>query len=384
MSISRNIPFCIPHFPEEDIPGILDRLREPLCSGLLTQGSNVREFEERFANYVGTKYGVALNSCTAALHIALECIGVGKGDEVIVPSNTFVATANAALYCGASPVFAEIDPQTFNINPQDIRNKITPKTKAIIPVHIAGQPCDMEPIMEIAREYNLYVIEDAAHAHGSVYKGQKCGSFGIANCFSFYPTKVMAGAEGGIITTDDEEIAGKARRLRNVGRGGMGPLEITEIGYNYRMNELQAVLCLHQFDNLAKLLEKRNKIAEWYTARLKDIDGIRPPYIGDNVSCSYYAYIIKVNSVNRDELRDKLGQQGIGTSIMFHPVHLQPIYRKLFGYKEGMLPLTEEVSRKVLSLPIYPKMSEDDVDYVVSTLKKEMHNAARHQTGRGK
>lgn len=369
MSKVRNIPFCIPHFAEEDVPGILDRLREPISSGSLTQGANVQEFEERFASYIGTKHAVALNSCTAALHIALECIGVGKGDKVIVPSNTFVATANAALYCGAEPVFAEIDPKTFNIDPEDIKNKINSKTKAIIPVHIAGQPCDMDLIMQIAEQFGLYVIEDAAHAHGSAYKGKKCGAFGLANCFSFYPTKVMSGAEGGIITTNEERVAEKARKLRNVGRGGMGPLEITEIGYNYRMNELQAILCLYQFNNLERFLDKRNKIAKWYTERLEDIDSIEPPHMMENVRCSYYAYIVKVNGINRDELRERLSQHGIGTSIMFHPVHLQPIYRELFGYKEGTLPVTEETSRKCLSLPIYPGMSEDDVEYVVSTLK---------------
>ena len=377
MNISRNIPFCIPHFPEEDIPAILDRMREPLRSGLLTQGANVQEFEERFASYVGTKYAVAVNSCTAALHVALECIGIGRGDEIIVPSNTFVATANAALYCGAKPVFAEIDPSTFNMDPQDVKNRINDRTRAIIPVHIAGQPCDMKSIMEIAGAYNLYVIEDAAHAHGSIYNGKKCGSFGTANCFSFYPTKVMAGAEGGILTTNDEKVAEKARRLRNGGRGGLGPLEITEIGYNYRMSELQAILCLYQLDNLEKLLRKRTKIAGWYTERLGGMDGVEVPYVKDSARCSYYAYIIKINGINRDELRERLNQHGIGTSIMFHPVHLQPVYRKLFGYKEGTLPITEEMSRKVLSLPIYPKLSEDNVEYVVSALKKEMNNAAR-------
>lgn len=375
MNKVRNIPFCIPNFPEEDIPRILEKLKEPLLSGFLTQGPNVQEFEERWRRYVGTRHAIAVNSCTAALHIALECIGIGKGDGVIVPSNTFVSTANVVLFCGAKPVFAEIDPRTFNIDPEDAEDRITGKTKAVIPVHLAGQPCEMDRIMKIAKEHNLYVVEDAAHAHGSVYQGKKCGTFGIANCFSFYPTKVMAGAEGGIITTDDDEIAEKARRLRNCGRGGLGPLEITEIGYNYRMNELQAILCLYQMDNLEMLLDRRTKIADYYTERLNEIEGIEPPYKIENVRCSYYTYIVKVNSIDRDKLREKLNQRGIGTSIMYHPVHLQPVYRELFGYKEGMLPITEEVSKRVMSLPIYPKMSEGDVDYVISALKEEMDNA---------
>ena len=375
MNKERNIPFCIPNFPDEDIPRILEKLKEPLLSGFLTQGPNVQEFEERWRRYVGTRHAIAVNSCTAALHIALECIGIGKGDEVIVPSNTFVSTANVVLFCGAKPVFAEIDPRTFNIDPEDAEDRITDKTKAVIPVHLAGQPCEMDEIMEIAKEHNLYVVEDAAHAHGSVYQGKKCGTFGIANCFSFYPTKVMAGAEGGIITTDEDEIAEKARRLRNCGRGGLGPLEITEIGYNYRMNELQAILCLYQMDNLEMLLDRRTKIADYYTERLNEIEGIEPPSKIENVRCSYYTYIVKVNSIDRDKLREKLNQRGIGTSIMYHPVHLQPVYRELFGYKEGMLPITEEVSKRVMSLPIYPKMSEGDVDYVISALKEEMDNA---------
>ena len=371
MNEERNVPFCIPNFPEDDIPKIMEKLKEPLLSGFLTQGPNVQEFEERWRTYIGTRHAIAVNSCTAALHIALECIGIGKGDEVIVPSNTFVSTANVVLFCSAKPVFAEIDPRTFNIDPGDIENRITEKTKAIIPVHLAGQPCEMDQIMEIAKEHNLYVFEDAAHAHGSVYHRKKCGTFGIANSFSFYPTKVMAGAEGGIITTDDNEIAEKARRLRNCGRGGMGPLEITDIGYNYRMNELQAILCLYQMDNLERLLERRKKIADYYTEGLDEIEGIEPPYKIADVKCSHYTYIIKVNS-DRDKLRERLNHRGIGTSIMYHPVHLQPVYRKLFGYKEGMLPITEEVSKRVMSLPIYPKMSEDDVDYVLSALKEEV------------
>ncbi len=375
MNKERNIPFCIPNFPDEDIPRILEKLKEPLLSGFLTQGPNVQEFEERWRRYVGTRHAIAVNSCTAALHIALECIGIGKGDEVIVPSNTFVSTANVVLFCGGKPVFAEIDPRTFNIDPEDIVDRITDKTKAIIPVHLAGQPCEMDQIMEIAEEHNLYVVEDAAHAHGSVYHGKKCGTFGIANCFSFYPTKVMAGAEGGIITTDEDEITEKARRLRNCGRGGLGPLEITDIGYNYRMNELQAILCLYQMDNLEMLLDRRTKIADYYTERLNEIEGIEPPYKIENVRCSYYTYIVKVNSIDRDKLRERLNQRGIGTSIMYHPVHLQPVYRELFGYKEGMLPVTEEVSKRVVSLPIYPKMGEEDVDYVISALKEEMDNA---------
>ena len=374
MDKKRNVPFCIPNFPEEDIPKIMEKLKEPLLSGFLTQGPNVQEFEETWRRYIGTRHAIAVNSCTAALHIALECISIGKGDEVIVPSNTFVSTANVVLFCGAKPVFAEIDPRTFNIDPEDVENRITDKTRAIIPVHLAGQPCEMDKIMEIAGEHNLYVVEDAAHAHGSVYRGKKCGTFGIANCFSFYPTKVMAGAEGGIITTDDDEVAEKARRLRNCGRGGMGPLEITEIGYNYRMNELQAILCLYQMDNLEMLLDRRKIIADYYAEGLNEIEGIEPPHKIDDVICSYYTYIVKVRS-DRDKLRERLNHRGIGTSIMYHPVHLQPVYRKLFGYKEGMLPITEEVSKRVVSLPIYPKMSEVDVDYVVSALKEEMGNA---------
>lgn len=378
MNKERIVPFCIPNFSEEDIPKIMEKLKEPLLSGFLTQGPNVQEFEERWRRYIGTRHAIAVNSCTAALHIALECIGIGDGDEVIVPSNTFVSTANVVLFCGARPVFAEVDARTFNVDPVDIEDRITDKTRAIIPVHLAGQPCEMDKIMEIARECNLYVVEDAAHAHGSVYHGKKCGAFGIANCFSFYPTKVMAGAEGGIITTDDDEVAEKARRLRNCGRGGLGPLEITDIGYNYRMNELQAILCLYQMDNLEKLLDRRAKIADYYTERLDEIEGIEPPYKIDDVRCSYYAYIVKVNS-DRDKLRERLNHIfGVGTSVMYHAVHLQPVYRELFGYKEGMLPVTEEVSKRVLSLPIYPKMNEYDVDYVISALKEEMSNAFKH------
>lgn len=367
------IPFSKPFFSEEDTKEISANIEEILRSGWLTSGPFVKKFEGAFAEFIGTRRAVALNSCTAALHTSLFALGVKSGDEVVVPSNTFVATANAALYVGAKPIFADSDLATFNISPHEIQGKISGKTKAIIVVHLAGNPCDLKETLEIAEDHNIVVIEDCAHAHGSKYGDVGCGTFGVSGCFSFYPTKVVTAAEGGIMTTDDEALAKKIRILRNHGRDAFGPSEIVEMGFNYRLSEVHAAIGLAQIKHLNDFITQRNKLAKIYNQGLTKIKWLKPQHIKNGNLCSYYAYIVKLTDgapVSRDTLMRKLNDTGIGTSVLYHPVHLQPFYVRLFGYRKGELPIAEELGEKSLALPLYNGMKAEDAMEVVDAIKE--------------
>jgi perosamine synthetase len=371
--MSRKIPFSRPCFSDRDLEEIASRVREVLRTGWLTSGPLVSKFEEQFADFVGTEFAVALNSCTAALHSILLALGITKGDEVIVPANTFVATPNVALYVGAKPVFADSDPETFNISPKDIEDKISEKTKAIIVVHLCGNPCDMDAIRKIAEENNLMLIEDCAHAHGAKYKGQSCGTFGIASAFSFYPTKVMTTGEGGIVVTNDQKLAEKIRMIRNHGRASYGPAEIIDLGFNYRMSEINAVLGLSQLAHVSEYVENRNRFAKLYSEELSKIKWLTTQKVREGNLSSYYAYNVKLEDdapVTRDELMLKLKEKGVETSILYRPVHLQPYYSKLFGFTRGYLPVAELLGERTLALPLYSCMSTQDIEYVVETLKQ--------------
>lgn len=367
------IPFSKPYFSNDDIKEINVRIEEILRSGWLTSGPVVRQLEESFAEFIGTKHTVALNSCTAALHTALLALGVKSGDEVIVPSNTFVATANAALYVGAKPVFADSDPKTFNISPDDVQGKISKKTKAIIVVHLAGNPCSMKEIVEIAEDHNVIVIEDCAHAHGAKYKGVNCGTVGEAGCFSFYPTKIVTMAEGGIVTTNDESLAGKISLMRNHGRDGYGSSEIVEMGFNYRLSEIHAAIGLAQIKHIRDFVEQRCKLAKVYNQELSKISWLKPQCVEDSNLCSYYVYIVKLADeapMSRDMLMRRLKDKGVETSVLYHPVHLQPFYVKLFGYQSGELPVAEELGEKSLALPLYNGMKSEEIPRVVDAIKE--------------
>jgi dTDP-4-amino-4,6-dideoxygalactose transaminase len=337
-------------------------------SGWLTQGEKVAEFEDKFAKYAGAQEAVAVFNGTVALHLTMIVAGVGHGDEVIVPSFTFISTANSVLFQGAKPVFAEIDSNTFNISPEDIEKKITEKTKAIIPVHYGGQVADMDPIMEIAEEQDLIVVEDAAEAHGAKYKGEHAGTFGDMAIFSFTPIKNMTTGEGGMITTNNEEYAKKLRMLRNHGMDA--PYHHVMLGYNYRMTEMQAAFGIVQLERLGHILERKDEIARFYNSELEKVPDITIPFIAPYITRhGYYLYTIKTSQ--RDELMKRLGEKGIETKIYFPPVHLQPYYRML-GFKEGLLPITEKIAGEVLSLPIRPTMSEQDAEYIIGSIKKMM------------
>jgi len=346
-----------------------DLVLEVLSSGTIGQGPKVKEFEERFAKYVGTKHAIATSNGTTALHLALLAHGVGRGDEVITTPFTFIASANSILYCNAKPVYADVEEASCNIDPEKIKEKIRKKTKAIMPVHLYGNPCDMKAIMEIAEDHKLAVIEDACQAHGASINGKKTGSFSTG-AFSFYPTKNMTTGEGGIVTTDDDKTAEKLRMLREHGSRIRYHHEI--LGYNYRMTDISAALGIAQLERLNGFNEARISNADYLTRKLKGIDGITTPRTIKGVKHVFHQYTIRVNGTfptGRDKLAEILKEAGIGTGIHYPvPVHKQPMYKKL-GYKDN-LPVAEKVAKQVLSLPIHPSLTTKDLNYIANTIKE--------------
>ena len=368
------IPFARPSFSETDEEEILTGIRSVLRSGWLTSGKNVEILEREFCRVVGTKYAVAVNSCTAALHSILLTLELRPRDEVLVPSDTFVATSNAVLYTGAKPVFVDSEPDTFNMSPEDCEDKISHRTKAIIAVHLAGNPCDMKKLSKVAHEHDLELIEDCAHAHGSEFQGSKCGTFGLAGAFSFYATKVVTACEGGVVTTNDQSLAERVKRIRNQGRGGYGPQEITELGFNYRMSDVQGVIGLSQLRHLPQFVEERGRIAAKYNNAFSNMKWLSPQLVKKGDICSYYVYLIRLaanSPVKRDELMKRLGDKGIGTSILYHPAHRQPFYSQIL-YEDPGCPVAVELGNTTLALPMYNGMSDEEFGYVIRECKETM------------
>lgn len=323
-------------------------------------GDELKNFEIKFSRYLGSKYGIGVNSGTDALILALKACGIRPGDEVITTTHTFIATTLAIKHAGATPKFADIDKETYNIDPLSIKKVITKKTKAIIPVHLYGNPCDMGSIMEIAEKYNLKVIEDCAQAHGAKYKGKKVGTFGDAGCFSFYPTKNLgAYGDGGAVITDNEQICQNLLLLRNYGQ--TKKYYHTIDGYNSRLDELQAAILNIKLDYLDKWNSKRRKLAQIYNNLFKD-SKINFPTEKENSYAVYYLYVI--NTKKRDELQQFLGKEGIQTLIHYPiPNHLQPSNNHL-GYKGGDFPIAEEIANQILSLPLYPELKESVAEHI--------------------
>lgn len=351
------IPIAKPMIGQEE----MDAVAEALRSGELAQGHRVQLFEEHFAEYTGVRYGVAVGSGTAALHLSMLAHGIGKGDEVITTPFSFIATANAILFTGAKPVFVDID-GNYNINPEDILQAITSKTKAVLPVHLYGCPAEMKAITEIAEDHNLVIIEDVCQAHGAVCDGRKAGSFGTGT-FSFYPTKNMTTGEGGMITTNDPGIAERARMLRNHGSSERYIHDM--LGFNLRMTDMEAAIGLVQLEKLDDFNAVRKGNAEHLTGKLKDIDGISTP--DNNRGHVFHQYTIRIN--HRDDFASYLNGKGIGTGIYYPiPIHKQPLYQRL-GFKDN-LPVSERVANHVVSLPVHPGISKDDLDYVIKIIKE--------------
>jgi perosamine synthetase len=343
-------------------------VKEVLKSGQIAQGPKVEEFEKSFADYIGVKYAIAVNSGTAALHVALLAMGINPGDEVITTPFSFIASANCCLYCGAHPVFADIDPKTFNIDPDLIESKITTRTKAIIVVHLYGQPCNMDSIMAICQKHQLLLVEDACQAHGAEYNGKKVGSLGTG-CFSFYPTKNMTTGEGGIITTNSKDIEQKSRMIRQHGQSQRYVHDI--LGYNFRMTDVAAVIGINQLKHLESGNEKRNKNAKYLSEHIAKIKGLLPPFIASNRKHVFHQYTIRVTKdfpVSRDELQHILSEKNIGTGIHYPiPIHKQPSYLKL-GYHES-LPVAEEMAKEVISLPVHPGLTDQQLETIINTLR---------------
>ncbi|MDD1777209.1 MAG: DegT/DnrJ/EryC1/StrS family aminotransferase [Candidatus Helarchaeota archaeon] len=370
------IPPAKPYFPSEDMPKILEDIKGVLESGMLTLGKFTKEFEANYAKYCGTKYAIAVNSGTSALEIALRCLRIKPDDEVIVPTNTFVATPNSVIFADGKPVFADIERDTLCIDPEDLNERITPKTKGVIVVHIGGLVSpSIKAIQEICADKKLFLIEDAAHAQGSDFNGKKAGTFGVLAGFSFYPTKVMTTAEGGIITTNSEEYTNLANIMRDQGKSGFLSGEMGELGYNWRMSEVHAVIGVHQLKRLEEFIASRIKIANYYDKELLKIKRITPLKIPKNCRSNFYKYIafITDDSIKRADLKKELKEKytvSLSGEVYDIPCHLQPIYKKLYNTTEGMFPVTEEILPRHICLPIYSDMTIENAKYVIESIKK--------------
>jgi perosamine synthetase len=357
------IPMVKPVIENDEIEAVTAVLK----SGNLVQGEIVREFEEAFADFIGTEYAIAVNSGTAALHIALLAYGVGKEDEVITSPFSFISTANSVLFTGGKPVFADIDKATFNITADNINEKITPRTKAIMPVHLFGQCCDMGQIVMLAEDYGIPVIEDSCQAHGAEFGGKKAGSFGTG-CFSFYPTKNMTTGEGGMITTNDKKIAEKARLIRSHGQKERYFHEI--LGFNFRMTDIAAAIGIYQLSKLEDLNQKRINNASYLTEGINNIRGLLPPVTHPAAKHVFHQYTVRVTGdygISRDKLMARLAEHSIASQIYYVlPIYRQPIYQKL-GYDDHLLG-AETAAAEVLSLPVHPSLTRGDLDYIVNTI----------------
>ncbi|MEB3160075.1 MAG: DegT/DnrJ/EryC1/StrS family aminotransferase [Synechocystis sp.] len=374
----RPIPISLPATGEEEWLA----LKEPLMAGWLTTGPKVAEFERVWADRHQVKHAIAVTSCTTALHLVLVALGIGPGDEVIVPAFTWVSTANVVMYCGATPIFVDVDPLTFNLDVSQLAVKITPKTRAIIPVHLFGLCADMQAIAAIAP--GIPLIEDAACAVGSFYHGQMAGSLGLAGAFSLHPRKIITTGEGGMITTNDDDLADKMRILRNHGASvseeqrhrGAKPYLLPEfnlLGFNYRMTDLQGAVGLVQLSKLDSLLAERQYWANFYTDSLKNLDWLRPPVIPEGYQSGWQAYVCWVEEVQaplpRNVLMEQLQAQGISTRPGTHALHLLGYYQQKFEFQPDDFPQARDCDRYSLALPLHHRMTAEDYAFVVETLK---------------
>lgn len=371
-----NIPFHKTHTSEEEKDAVLNALN----SGWVTMGPKTIEFENKFKNYIGSTESISMNSATAALHLALKAIDLKENDEVIIPTNTFIATAEVVTYFKAIPILCDIEYSTHNIDVKKIESLITSKTKAIIPVHFAGQPCDMDEIYEIAKKYNLFIIEDAAHSLPSYYKNQMIGNLSSTDitCFSFYATKTLSTGEGGMATTNNLQYAKsmKVNRLHGINKdvwdrytiNGSWYYEVIDNGNKYNTTDINAALGVVQLQKQKEFLEKREYIAQKYFEAFKNNSKIILPFVKNDRKTSWHLFVIKVK--NRDELHLKLKDAGIGTSVHFIPVHKQPYYKNTYHYIDSCYPIANKVFEESLSLPIYPDITDEEINYIIANINK--------------
>jgi len=385
--VETKVPFHRAALGEEEARAVAEVVR----SGWLTMGAKTFAFEREFAGYIGCRHAIAVSSCTAALHLSLEAIGLKPGDEVLVPATTFTATAEAVTYLGGRPVLVDITPRTLNLDPEDAERKISPRTRAMIPVHFAGQPCDLAELYELAARHQLRVIEDAAHALPSAYRGARIGTLAELTAFSFYATKPLTTGEGGMITTDDDRHAERLRVMRLHGieqdawkrYSGEGSwyYEVLEAGYKYNLTDLQAALGIVQLGKCDCLYEARRQIAKRYTEAFQEAPALEVPAVLADRQTSWHLYVLRLHldrlAIDRNQFLAELAERGVGASVHFIPLHLQPFYQRRFGYHAGDFPRAEREYRRCLSLPIYPTMSDEEVEQVIFAVLDAAQAAAR-------
>ena len=376
---AKFIPFHVPQIDEEEIRSVVETLR----SGWLTTGMKAKQFEEDFARYVGAGHAVAVNSCTAALHLALEAVGIHEGDEVIVPTMTFTASAEVVLYLKAKPVLVDCASDTLNIDTDQIERAITPRTKAIIPVHFGGQACDMKQIREIARKHRLHIIEDAAHALPAKYQGQMIGTIGDITCFSFYATKTITTGEGGMATTNNPDWAARMRMMSLHGishdawkrytKEGSWYYEVVSPGFKYNLTDIGGAIGIEQLKKCDDFATARTRTARAYDQGFSELPEIKTPLCKMDVQHAWHLYVIQLQldrlKIDRDEFIQALKERGIGTSVHFIPLHLHPYYRNTFGYVPDDFPNATQAYQRIISLPIYPKMSQSDIGKVIEAVR---------------
>jgi dTDP-4-amino-4,6-dideoxygalactose transaminase len=383
----HEVPFHRAAVGEEEIAAISEVIR----SGWLTMGPKTLEFEERFASYVGARHAIAVSSGTAALHLALEAAGISAGDEVLIPATTFTATGEVVKYLGGRPVLVDIDPYTMNLDVLDAACKVTPRTRAIIPVHLGGLPCEMDGIHALARTHGLHVLEDAAHALPSEYHGARIGSLSELTAFSFYATKTLTTGEGGMITTADDAFAKRVRLMRLHGiagdawkryaHNGSWYYEVVEAGYKYNLTDLQAALGLVQLSKSDAMRESRESVAQRYNAAFDALPALQAPRIPSDRASSWHLYVLRLNlerlKIDRNSFVNELRSRGIGTSVHFIPLNLHPFYQETYGYRPGDCPVAEAEFERCISLPIYPGMDDSAVDQVVDAVTEICREARR-------
>lgn len=381
------IPFHRPAIDRAELAAV----KEVLRSGWLTMGPKTQAFEKAFARFVGAKHAIATTSCTTALHLALEAIGLRPDDEVLVSTMTFTASAEIVTYFCARPVLVDIDPQTLNLDPTDAARRITPRTRAIIPVHIAGQPCDMKQIHSLARQHGLHVIEDAAHALPAKYQSKRIGSLSEFTAFSFYATKPLTTGEGGMIITQNDELAKRMRlmRLHGISRNSWERYatdnawyyKVLAAGYNYCMSDIQAAIGLAQLSKCSALWAKRCRIAQRYTEAFRSLEALEVPTVRPDRVSAWHLYILRLRAeqlrIDRDAMVEELLRRGIEANVHYVPLHLQPFYQKAFGYKPSDFPRAERESQRCLSLPIFPAMKEKEIARIIDAVSSIVHKFAK-------
>lgn len=367
------IPLLRPYFDSDE----LYEIQKVLDSGWITQGPKVKEFEEKAAEYLGIKYAIAVTNCTCALHLALLSIGIKEGDEVLVADYTFPATGHSVLYCRAKPVFIDIDPATYNMDPVLIEEKITDRTKAIIPVHTFGQPAEMDAIEKIARNHDIKIIEDAACAFGAKYKGEYAGAIGDVGCFSFHARKGITTGEGGMVVTNDKNLAEKIRHLSVFGMTSAWDREksdkfiipeFTDVGYNYKMSDITAAVGIAQLKKLEKIIKRKHSLANYWNEKLQEMELIEHPYVSENVRHIYQSYVALIDRrIKRNKIIESLAIKGIQTQIGTYASHVQPVYNS-----GDNCPNSLEIFNTSLALPMYYMLKEEDIDFVAAHLKNAL------------